>query len=88
VLHLRPALYGPTHEIFIERTAHADWPHDSGDGPFVYAEDGRCRKALAQKRHAQELRAQCGSEPPAFTRFVAEVKERGGGRGEWVYVDY
>jgi hypothetical protein len=87
-LRLRPSLYRPTHEIFIERTAHADWPHDSGEGPFVYAEDGGCRKALAQKRHAEALRARCGGEPPAFTRFVAEVKERGGGRGEWVYVDY
>jgi hypothetical protein len=87
VLHAWPALYDPTHEIFIERTAHADI-HDSGSGPFVYAEEGRCRKALAQKKHAEELRARCGAEPAAFTRFVAEVKERGGGRGEWVYVDY
>ena len=88
VLLHRPALYAPTHEIFIERTAHQDWPADGMDGPFVYAAGGRCRKALAQKRHAPALGDQCGGLPPAFTRFVAEVKERGGGRSEWVYVDY
>jgi hypothetical protein len=88
VLRRWPALYNPTHEIFVERTAHADWPQDSGDGPFVYAVDDRCRKALAQKKHAQALRARCGVEPPAFSGFVAEVKERGGGRSEWTYVDY
>jgi hypothetical protein len=88
VLRFRPGLYRPTREIFIERTVHADWPHDSGEGPFVYAEDGRCRKALARKKDAEVLRARCGGEPAAFTRFVQEVRERGGGRGEWTYVDY
>lgn len=88
VLLHRPALYAPGHEIFIERTAHRDWPGEDMDGPFVFSADGRCRKALAQKRHAEALRAQCGTEPAAFTEFVAEVKERGGGRGEWTYVDY
>jgi hypothetical protein len=87
VLRLRPR-YNPTHEIFIERTAHADWTREGLTGPYVFTDDGRCRKALAQKKHAQALEAQCGAVPPAFTRFVAEVKERGGGRGEWVYVDY
>ena len=87
MLH-RPALYNPTHEIFIERTAHHDWPADPLEGPFVYSAGGRCRKALAQKRHAQALREQCGMVPAAFTAFVSEVKERGGGRNQWVYVDY
>jgi hypothetical protein len=88
VLLQRPALYNPTPEIFIERTAHHDWPAEGMDGPFVYSAGGRCRKALAQKRHAQALSEQCGVEPPAFSRFTAEVKERGGGRAEWTYVDY
>src|SRR4029450_2913566 len=87
-LRLRPALYNPTPEIFIERTAHADWPREGMEGPFVFAEGGCCRKALAQKKHAATLEAQCGASPAAFTRFVADVKERGGGRSEWVYVDY
>jgi hypothetical protein len=85
VLRRAPALYAPSHEIFAERTAHRDWPTE---GPFLYAEDGRCLKALAQKRHAEWLRERCGGEPSAFTRFQAEAVRRAGGREVWTYVDY
>jgi hypothetical protein len=88
VLARWPALYAPTPEIFIERTSHHDWAEDEMVGPYVYAADGRCRKAYAQKRHAAALLEQCGTEPAAFTAFRTEVQERSGGRKEWTYVDY
>jgi hypothetical protein len=85
VLRQAPSLYAPTAEIFAERTAHHDWP---AEGPIVYVADGRCRKALAQKRHADALRQLCGTEPPAFTQFRSLATQRGGGRWDWTYVDY
>jgi hypothetical protein len=85
VLRHAPSYYAPTAEIFAERTAHQDWPDR---GPFVHVADGRCRKALAQKRHANALRELCGTEPAAFTRFRSLAAQRAGGRGEWTYVDY
>jgi hypothetical protein len=88
VLARWPALYAPTPEIFIERTSHHDWAEDEMVGPYVYTAGGRCRKAYAQKRHAAALLEQCGTEPPAFTAFRAEVQERSGGRKEWTYVNY
>jgi hypothetical protein len=84
VLRHAPSCYAPTAEIFAERTAHEDSP---ARGPFVFVADGRCRKALAQKRHADALRELCGSEPATFTRFRSPA-QRDGGRGDWTYVDY
>jgi hypothetical protein len=86
VLRRWPALYSPSHEIFIERTRHADVMEEL-TAPVIYAVDGRCRKALAQKRHAEELRRACGVEPPAFTAFRARAAESRG-RSTWTYVDY
>jgi hypothetical protein len=80
-----PSCYAPTAEIFAERTAHQDSP---AQGPFVYVADGRCRKALAQKRHANALRELCGTEPAAYTRFRSLAMQRGRGRWDWTYVDY
>lgn len=89
VLRHWPSLYAPTHEIFAERAGRDAWsPEDDRERPVVYAVDGRCRKALAQKRHAQSLLDLCGSEPPAFTRFQESIRERDRGRGEWTYVNY
>jgi hypothetical protein len=85
----RPSLYTPTHEIFAERTSHRDWhPEVDRVQPVLFTAEGRCLKALAQKRHAQALRATCGAEPAAFTEHQARVKERSGGRSFWMYVDY
>jgi hypothetical protein len=86
VLARWPALYSPSAEIFVERTVHEDRGEAGGD-LVLYEAGGACRKALAQKRHAQELLARCGREPAEFTRFRRSVA-RDGGRDTWTYVDY
>jgi hypothetical protein len=84
VLECRPSLYQPPAEVFAARTLRVG----GGEGPSVYATGGRCRKALAQKRHAELLRELCGHEPPAFTRFQQSIAREGRGRDAWTYVDY
>jgi hypothetical protein len=81
-----PALYSPSYEIFRERTLHVDASSEP-DAPVIYMVDGKCRKALAQKRHAEQLRASCGPEPLAFTDFRAHVAGDAN-RNTWTYVDY
>lgn len=78
-----PALYCPSAEIFAERTMGQDPP---SPGPYVYAEDGRCRKALMRSSPADEstVRQACGGLPPHFDGVVGP----GGDRAGWVYVDY
>jgi hypothetical protein len=89
VLARRPALYSPTAEVFAERTSHRDWhPELDREQPVVFTAGGRCRKALAQKRHVDLLRAACGPAPEEFARHVDRVREHGTGRGIWMYVDY
>jgi hypothetical protein len=83
VLERRPALYPPDPEVFAERATGADEPPP---GPYVYADaTGRCRKALAQKRHLPELRERCGEARgvPDFRALVARES-----RDAWAYIDY
>lgn len=84
VLDRWPQLYSPSPEIFAERTAHED---PAGPGPFVYSSGGRCRKALAQRRHAAMLQERCGAAPPSYVRWCQEVLEAND-RQRWTYVDY
>jgi hypothetical protein len=78
VLSRWPAIYAPTQEIFAGRTAHTDEP---SEGPFVFEADGRCRKALAQKRHANALQERCGPEPPGASLASGRRRARRGGAG-------
>jgi hypothetical protein len=83
VLRRWPALYEPHHDIFRDRT-----PMFAEGGPHVFRDGPHCRKALAQKRHADALAAACGPVPPDFLMWTAEIARTGRGRGEWRYVTY
>lgn len=82
VLERWPALYNPTPEIFAERVLHAEQPWTA---PVVLRIDGRCRKALAQKRHLPDLWAQCG-EPASKPDLDARIAREG--RNAWGYLNY
>ena len=82
VLDRWPAAYNPTPDIFISRTVgHDSW----GRGPFVYQSGGRCRKAFAKPKHAEPLRAACGSLPEGALPFFDSRDEDD---KRWAYVDY
>ena len=82
VLARWPALYTPSPEIFVERTeGNEEVPRRA----VVYRADGRCRKALVQKRHLGVLVKECG-RPPALPDVRGLVARRG--RNAWFYVDY
>jgi hypothetical protein len=83
VLRRWPALYNPHHDVFLDRT-----PPLFPNGPAVFRWGTTCRKALAQKRHAHELAAACGSLPQDFVAWAGEVAHTGHGRDLWRYVDY
>jgi hypothetical protein len=83
VLRRWPALYEPHPDIFSDRT-----PRLTEGGPHVFRDGPRCRKALAQKRHAETLEAVCGPLPADFLAWTAEIAHAGRGRGEWRYVTY
>ena len=83
VLRHWPALYSPHEDIFTDRTP-ALYP----DGPHVFRDGGTCRKALAQKRHADALTAACGPLPEQFLTWSREIARAGIGRDAWQYVDY
>jgi hypothetical protein len=84
VLERAPELYNPSPEIFVERTLGEEVAI-FGQTAVVYAPLGRCRKALAQKRHWPDLLARCGpaARMPDFKQLAATHQ-----RDEWVYVDY
>lgn len=96
VLDRWPRLYRSDLEVFAQRTAGRSLSYDpvSRDfleadgapvaGPFVYRAGGRCRKALAQKRHQEDLIRLCGSVPPSAVRVFAH----GADKAAWSYVDY
>ncbi|HEY3120941.1 MAG TPA: hypothetical protein VGL15_09970 [Vicinamibacteria bacterium] len=96
VLDRWPSLYRSDPEVFAQRTAGRSLSYHrlSGDfvdadgavvaEPFVYRADGRCRKALAQKRHQQDLVRLCGAVPPS----AGVVFARGADKAAWRYVDY
>jgi hypothetical protein len=84
VLDRWPMRYDPAHEVFRERTAHTE---AVVDGPFVYESHGRCRKALAQWKHAEALRARCGGLP-AKARPFFESRPPREEKSRWMYVDY
>jgi len=77
-----PAAYDPDPEVFAERSRNAERPLDE---PAIFRADGACRKALVQKRHLPELRAECG-EPRSAPDFRALVAREG--RDAWAYVNY
>jgi hypothetical protein len=83
VLRRWPALYEPHPDIFRDRT-----PSVAEGGPYVFRDGPRCRKALAQKRHADALAAACGPLPPEFLTWTAEIARAGRGRSGWRYITY
>jgi hypothetical protein len=83
VLRRWPAVYSPHEDIFMDRT-----PALYEGGPHVFRDGETCRKALAQKRHAQALEAACGPLPEQFVAWSREIARAGVGRDSWVYVDY
>jgi hypothetical protein len=83
VLRRWPVLYEPHPDIFRGRT-----PRLAEAGPYVFRDGPRCRKALAQKRHAETLEAVCGPLPGDFLAWTAKIADAGRGRGEWRYVTY
>jgi hypothetical protein len=82
VLDRAPALYNPSNEIFMERTRGRE---DVAEEPVIYRTNGRCRKALTQKRYWQDVIALCGASArvPDFKELALANR-----RGTWVYVDY
>jgi hypothetical protein len=83
VLRGWPALYNPHPDVFLDRT-----PALFADGPRVFRDGASCRKALAQKRHAEALAAACGLLPPEFVAETEETARTGLGRAAWHYADY
>ena len=83
VLRRWPTLYSPNEQIFLDRT-----PALYEDGPRVFRDGNACRKALAQKRHAEALMAACGPLPEQFLSRSREIGRAGVGRDAWRYVDY
>jgi hypothetical protein len=79
VLRHAPALYNPSHEIFVARTLHAP-AHARTElaGPVVYRDAGECRKAWARPEDLAALAAQCGRTP----------RPRAGGAAGWTYFDF
>lgn len=82
VLARWPTLYNPTPEIFAERVMHAERPWTA---PVVLRLEGRCRKALAQKRHLPDLWSRCG-EPASRLDLDRRIAREG--RNAWGYVNY
>lgn len=82
VLDRWPALYNPSHEIFVNRTRE---PEGSDRGPYVYKHGEECRKALAKPKHGDTLRLACGRIPEGYEGFFAssEADEK-----RWNYVNY
>lgn len=83
VLRRWPALYNPHEHIFLDRT-----PSLFPDGPRIFRDGTVCRKALAQKRHAEALAAACGPLPEQFVVWSREIARAGVGRDSWRYVTY
>lgn len=83
VLRHTPSLYSPSVPIFATRTTHQD---PAPAGPYVYAEEGRCRKVLMRWSAAEEsvVRQACGT---AF-RSSGEGLRSDRDWDDWVYVDY
>ena len=79
-LRRAPRLHNPSFEIFASRTTGGA----SLEGPIVYRDGDRCRKALASREQAQELERLCGAIPAAQSAFFAAR----GPEDERTYVDY
>jgi len=79
VLRHAPALYNPSHEIFVARTLHTPaHARTELDGPVVYRDDGGCRKAWARPEDLGALAAQCGRTP----------RPGAGEAAGWTYFDF
>ncbi|HET9314812.1 MAG TPA: hypothetical protein VFQ51_04445 [Vicinamibacteria bacterium] len=86
VLDRWPALYSPTHEIFVERTTGRE--QDFPPPPFIYRDDGRCRKALLRIRFAEALESECGPIPSGQRgRFFPRPADTEA-RNAWAYVSW
>lgn len=84
VLSRWPGLYNPHPDVFLDRT-EALFPN----GPRIFRDArGACRKAIAQKRHAQGVAEACGPLPEEFTARTEETARTGLGRAAWHYADY
>jgi hypothetical protein len=87
VLERWPALYGPTPEIFIERTENREInPDRTQTEPVVYRSALGCRKAWLQKRHVSEVAVSCGGPPTQGPDF-RELKAHHG-PDVWAYVSW
>ena len=86
VLDRWPAMYSPTHEVFVERTTGRE------DGfpppPFIHRSQGRCRKALLRIRFAEALEAECGPIPPGQRGRFFPRPEDAEARNAWAYVSW
>jgi hypothetical protein len=86
-LQRAPAFYNPSHEVFAERTLGREIRGEEvpEGAPVVFRRDGRCHKALTQKRLWPDVLAQCGHPrvPPDFKGLA-----RANQRDRWIYVDY
>jgi hypothetical protein len=86
VLDRWPALYAPTHEIFVERSTGRE--EGFPPPPFVYRSEGRCRKALLRVRFAESLESACGPIPPGQRgRFFPRPQDEEE-RNSWAYVSW
>jgi hypothetical protein len=85
VLNHFPAWYNPSYELFLARTPHQD---STAPHPCIYADGGRCRKALVKRRrgHAAQLIESCGFLPEAYRTWFDEAHP--GDRDEWGYISY
>jgi hypothetical protein len=87
VLERWSALYGPTTEIFIERTEGREInPDQPRTEPVVYRSAAGCRKAWVQKRHLPAVAESCGALPREGPDF-RELKARQG-LDAWAYVSW
>jgi hypothetical protein len=86
VLDRWPALYSPTHEIFVERTTGRE--DDFPPPPFVYRSGGRCRKALLRIRFAEALEAECGLIPAGQRGRFFPRPDDAEARNAWAYVSW
>jgi hypothetical protein len=86
VLDRWPAMYAPTHEIFVERTTGRE--EGFPPPPFVHRSGGRCRKALLRIRFAEHLEASCGPIPARQRgRFFPRPPDAET-RNLWAYVSW
>jgi hypothetical protein len=84
VLEHCPAAYWAEHEVFVERTRHADnWPFSPSPFPVAYVrEDGTVSKMLLNAASIENVAVRFQVDPA----YLAELKREADGRGGLFYV--